>query len=179
MFTWHYTVVSKFNNSQKIVCSFVCIFIQRPPSHSIWRSHKVPSCIFMLHLSLPICLFSFVKPSIYSWAPDSQHASVDLALLIWWRLLSYLFHQCASVSCSLRRSSSVRYQSEPNWFLILLQTPQHLHSAGEPLLIGEINEVGYVWISLLDEHVKVESRGRWRFFCSALCLYGRSSSPPI
>lgn len=64
--------------------------------------------------------------------------------------------------CSHRRSSSVRYQSVK---LVLIlredwETSEHLHAAGKELLIGEINEVGYVWISSLGLHARVRSRGR-------------------
>lgn len=64
--------------------------------------------------------------------------------------------------CTQRRSPSVRYQSAE---LVLIfredrETSEHLHAAGRELLIGEINEVGYVWISSLGVHTRVRSRGR-------------------
>ncbi|KAL1249059.1 hypothetical protein QQF64_022377 [Cirrhinus molitorella] len=83
--------------------------------------------------------------------------------------------------CSHWRSSSVRYQSaEP----VLIsreerETSEHLHSAGEELLIGEINEVGYVWISSLGVTHEGSVPREARVLCSALRLCGRSPSHPI
>lgn len=78
--------------------------------------------------------------------------------------------------CSHWHSSSVRYQSaEPVLIFHEEQkTSEHLHSAGEELLIGEINEVGYVWISSLDITREGSVPREARVLCSTLCLCGRS-----